>query len=164
MTKLESSKYRKTKRGLISQMLSSQKARSKERGDPKPAYTYDELRDWLYGQHLFHDLYDLWVMSGFDKWQAPSIDRDDDYDSYRFGNITLMTWRENHEKGVADRSSGKNSKLNKRVAQISLDGHIIKIHDSVQAAARNTDADAGNISNCCNGKQGKSKGCRWEFI
>ncbi len=156
--------YYKTKRGVVAKLYNHQKENSIARGYSPPAYTLDELYDWCMSKHVFHDLYDLWVISGFDSWQKPSIDRDDDYKSYEFGNISIMTWRENNDKCHADRKSGKNNKMSKAVQQLTKDGVPIKDHYSMSQAERETGVDVRHIQRVCKGKRKTAGGYRWRYI
>jgi len=103
-------KYRKTKTGLINLLFNSQYRRSKRRGHEPPNYTKQGFNTWILSQQNFKKLYDNWVKSGYDKWLKPSVDRIDNYKGYCFDNIQLVTWKENYEKGHADRKNGVNNK------------------------------------------------------
>jgi len=106
--------WEKTKRGVVFITYLSQKKSSKRRGHIPPTYTKYELEDWLMSQPLFHELYNKWVLSGYDKWEKPSVDRIDDDVHYCFTNIQLTTWRANQDKAYADIRSGKLTNKPKR--------------------------------------------------
>ncbi len=91
-------KFKRSKSGVISQLYSAQKASSKKRGHRPPEYSREELKDWLYSQSLFHELYSEWVQSGYIKRLKPSVDRDRDETHYCFSNIRLCQWQENNRK------------------------------------------------------------------
>jgi len=155
--------YYKTKRGIITKIYNHQKDGSIKRGHVPPAYTKEELYDWCMSQHIFHNLYDLWVISSFDKKQKPSIDRIMDSDGYKFSNIQIMTWRENHKKGYEDRRSGKNKKTLKAVQQLTKDGVPISDHYSISQASRDTGVNLHNIQSVCSGKRKTAGGFRWRY-
>ena len=92
--------YNRTKKGVLGTIWRSQKHNSKERGHRPPEYTRVELKDWLYSQPKFHELYNEWKLSGYKDRLKPSIDRKLDSVHYCFGNIQLMTWDENRAKGI----------------------------------------------------------------
>ncbi len=127
-------------------------------------YSSDDLIAWAWSQHLFHDLYDLWVLSGYDKMKRPSIDRKDDYVGYKFGNIQLMTWQDNFDKANADRRDGTNAKTSKAVRQYMLNGSVVEDHHSIKSASRKTNSKHQGISYCCNGERDTHNGFRWSFI
>jgi len=96
-------KYSRTKKGLVNTIYGHQKHSSKSRGHQSPAYTKKTLKEWLYSQRLFHELYESWVASGYDKWLTPSIDRIDSKIYYCLTNIQVMTWKENDIKGYSEK-------------------------------------------------------------
>ena len=55
-------------------------------------------------------------------------------------------------------------KLVKKVYQYSQYGELIKIHDSIQAAANSVEVDRSIISRCCNGEKKSSKGYIWSLV
>jgi hypothetical protein len=156
--KLKAKIYRKTKKGLVYSIYSNQTLHSKQKGKSKPSYSLNELRTWLFSQELFHKLYDNWVESGYDRMLIPSIDRKNDYKSYSFDNIQLMTWKENMEKGSFDRINGINNKLSKAVIQYDLEGNFIKEYYSIMQASRDNKISDSNISSVCSGKRFKTAG------
>ena len=91
--------YQKTKRGIIIQMIQTQKTSSKRRNHPMPEYTRKELEEWINADTAFNILYSNWVLNNYDKNLKPSCDRINDLDHYHFGNIQVITWAENNEKG-----------------------------------------------------------------
>lgn len=64
-----------------------------------PDFTKDEFVVWTLNDSDFKRIYRLWVISGFKKWQSPSIDRIDAAVSYLKNNLRWITWRENWSKG-----------------------------------------------------------------
>ena len=154
--------YRRTKIGLITRIYAQQRRHSKARGYTLPTYTKKELQYWLFSQTLFHELFDSWKTSGFDKNLIPSVDRKNDYKSYTLGNIQIMTWKQNFIKSHKDRKEGRNNKMSKAVNKYDLQGNFIKRYYSAAQAYRKTKSDSGSISRCCNGKQKTAGGYKWE--
>lgn len=159
--KLKSSRYAKTKKGLILSIYGSQKANSKRRNHNSPSYSLNELREWATNQSVFHDLFDDWVASGHKKALRPSFDRIDDYQGYSLDGIKIMTWEENKAKADFDIKNGINTKKSKAVEQLTLDGSFVKRHHSVNQAERDTGIYAANISSCCVGKRDTAGKFRW---
>ena len=156
-------RYFKTKDGLISRMYGSQRSNSKKRGDIPPAYTKQDLRDWLYSQKKFHHLFHLWEVSNYDKMLVPSVDRLNDYEPYTFSNIQLMTWIENKNKGEKDKLDGINNKQNRAIIQFSIDGDFIKEYYSLAQAGRELSISRASIRRCCQGKAKSACGFRWKY-
>jgi len=161
-------RYKRTRKGLSYVIYSSQKHHSIQRHHELPNYSLEEFRDWLFSQDNFEELYQNWVNSGYDKWNKPSVDRDEDSKPYTFSNIRLTIWKENDQK--AKRQKAKGEKINKGnphkpVIQYDLDGNFIDDHISTRAASRKSGASQGAISNACN-KRNNCKiagGFKWEF-
>jgi len=155
--------HKKTKRGVVLTIFSSQKASSLRLGYKKPIYTSQELKEWLFNQPLFHELYDKWVESGYDRWVKPSVDRKDDYKPYAFDNIQLMTWRENNEKIHRDKTEGRNNKQSRAVLQYDLDGNFIKEYYSIAQAVRETQTHQSLLLSVCMGKRKTTNKSIWAY-
>ena len=155
--------YFRTKEGLISKIYTNQVTHSRERGHLLPIYTLSELKEWFSLQENFDDLYNNWVLSGYSKNIKPSCDRLDDYKSYSFSNIRLVTWQINHEKGISDRMSGANKKQLKAVNQISLSGLFLSSYYSAAKASRSTGIIVSSITKCCRGVQQTAGGFMWRY-
>ena len=161
--------YSRTKRGLASKIYFAQVNSCRNRGHELPSYTIDELYKWLLNQVNFNSIYENWVKSKYDKMLYPSIDRLDDYLSYSFKNIRLVTWQENKNKGNRDRFNGTNNKINVPVLQYDLDGVFIKEHHSIASASRDTGSCKSSLRDVCigvrsNGRRGiTSNGFIWKF-
>lgn len=101
--------YKRTRKGLTTNMHSGQVRSSKTRGHDLPTYTALELREWVFNQPHFETMYQAYVDSGYDIMLIPSCDRIDDKLGYSFSNITLMTWKQNLDKAPRKLGTGKGS-------------------------------------------------------
>lgn len=155
--------YNKTKLGLTSRMYYSQRHSCKKRNHKMPEYNREEFQNWVLNHHLFEELYNNWVESGYDKKLRPSIDRLDDYKSYTFDNIRLCTWHENNLKHYIDVKKGINNKTNKSVLQYDLDGNYINEYHSISYAARITKIRNADIQRACSGIYKQAGGYAWEY-
>ena len=155
--------YYKTKKGVITRIYISQKSRSKLRGHDLPSYSKKELYEWMYSQKLFHELFDTWKLSNYNKMNKPSIDRIDDSIGYTMGNIQLMTWQENINKSCKDRLTGIDNRNNKSINQYTEDMKFIATFYSMQEACRQTGVACQNISATCRGKLHKAGGYIWKY-
>ena len=157
--------YIRSKAGLITKIYCAQKANSKVRGHSAPEYTKTQLSYWLFNQPKFHYLFDMWVSSGYDRNLAPSCDRSDDYLGYSLDRLQLVTWKQNNDKGRADRKNGIDNRQNKSVLQFSKDGNFIKEHHSTREASRQTGADNSHIARVCKGehKYKTAGGFIWKY-
>ena len=163
MSKHSVDKYQKTKKGIVTVIYNSQKQSSKRRGHPMPSYTLKELRQWMYSQKEFHELYDQWKASGYDRWLKPSCDRLDDYKPYTLDNLQVVAWKDNFSRSHKDRLNGVNNKASKSVLQFTLDGEFVAEHYSLHNAERQTGVSFKSISKVCNGEYSYAGGYVWEF-
>ena len=166
---LRTAKKRQTKDGFIKNLYTNQKHNANTKlkrhgsGHYAPKYTRKELHDWLMAQPLFHHLFHLYKVSGFDRMLAPSVDRIDDYDGYTFSNIQLMTWKENRDKGHADVFSGTNSKSTTKVVQFTKDGEELATYNSLALAERATGVARQDIYKVAKGKRNYAGGFIWKY-
>ena len=65
--RLDKNKYYRKKHGLVIRIYNNQTTTSRRRGHNKPSYTRKQLHEWLYSQRCFHEIYDNWVLSGYDR-------------------------------------------------------------------------------------------------
>jgi len=144
-------------------MYNSQKQNSKVRNYPLPNYSFNEFMEWAINKTNFNEIFENWAKSNFEKDLVPSVDRINDYISYEFGNIRLVTWKENKEKYNVDRVLGLNNKQNKEVYKYSIDGKYIEKYFSVRAAARANDCYSSGIIFCYQGRLKQHKGFIWKI-
>ena len=156
-------KYFRTKAGVVARIYSNQKNNSKGRNYPMPVYTQEQLKDWIFSQDNFTDLYNSWVESGYDRFLTPSCDRIDDYKSYTLDNLQLVTWDDNMRRGHLNQINGINTKRCKAVIQYTLDGKKVNEYYSLNNAERETGINHGDISCVCQGKSNTAGGYLWRY-
>lgn len=129
--------YDKTEKGVIRVMYKAQKASSKRRNMCMPNYTKKEFAKWLYDNN-FKELYNKWVLSGYNKEFKPSVDRKDDFLSYTFDNIKLVTWGENKKHQVSDilNGTGTSGLRCKPILQLDINGNVLAEYHSFSFARR----------------------------
>ena len=158
---IKSRDYRRTKIGLAYKMYSRQICNSKQRGHQPPTHTKKEFIDWIFSKPEYHTLHAEWVKSNYDKSKVPSCDRLDDYKTYSFDNIRIVTWEENSKSYDHDKRTGKNNKENSSVFQYSLSGEFIQEFHSRREAHRATGIHVTSIGACANGKVKTAGGFVW---
>ena len=156
-------KYKRSLRGKALGIYHSQVQTSIKRGHKLPEYTKKEFVDWIIGNDRYIELHSNWVESGYKRFQAPSCDRIDDYKSYSFDNIQLVTWEENHKKGASDIRNGINTKKCKSVIMVSDDDKkLIQFHSTLSAARYFGKNDSSFIVKAI--KKGcKAYGFKWKY-
>lgn len=155
-------RYR-TKEGLATKLYSAQKASSRQRKMDMPNYSRDDLFLWLIKQENFNRLYLDWINSGYNTKLTPSVDRLDDYKSYTFDNIRLVTWEENNKKIHSDEINGINTKKSHAINKLTMDGVFVKYYYSLKNAERETGICCKNISTVLKGKTKSAGGFKWEY-
>ena len=156
--------YRRTRNGLATKIYTCMKLSSIRRNHSSPKFTKNQLKEWLFSQPNFDSLFNAWVKSDYDRMLSPSCDRTDDYKGYDLSRIKLVSWRQNMDKGHADRINGINNKHSKAVIQMTLDGEFIAEYYSQQQASRVTNTRQSTISLCCIGSRNKSGGFKWRYV
>lgn len=136
-----------TRHGLIGCIYKNQKCNAKVRGHSVPDYTKPQLTAWLY-LNGFEALYQAWERSGFCKWLRPSVDRIDSKQSYFFGNIELVTWRENFDRNSVELGRPVRSSFGESFYSISA--AFKGVGHSIDYALKNGTTD--------------KTGRRWEFV
>ncbi len=151
--------HRLTKGGVVSRIYSSQKTHSALRNHPLPEYTRKELTQWLFSQSLFHELFDDWADSGYDRNLKPSVDRVFDDRGYSIDNIQLATTLANTRKQATLKRIGFKDDELKPVVAVSIGTGQIYEFISIRSASRETGVSRNGISACCHKKRIKdSKG------
>ncbi len=163
---LKAQKFAHSKGGVVSHIYNGQKTSSKKRGHPAPSYTKKELKEWLFSQKLFHELFDMWVIFDYDKDSKPSCDRVDDNVGYMLSNLELKMWCENSSKEHLKHLNGSTqvNKDYKGVEQITLDGEVVGVYFSMNHAGRVTGINQQNISAVCLGKRKTAGTYVWRFL
>ena len=157
-------KWDKTEKRVIRAIYKVEVRSSKQRNMPLPAYTRQELKEWLY-KHNFKELYDKWVDSGYNKYLKPSVDRLNDFKPYTFSNIRLVTWKDNllHQTNNRRNHIGKEGgKKRKIVRQYSLDRKLLAVYPSIHAAARAINGSFENIRRTCKKDSLSAYGYKWK--
>lgn len=155
--------YRHSHEGVARRIYSNQKTNSKKRQMKLPNYTIDEFLKWLLvdNKQLFDKLMKNWKNSNYDRNLRPSVDRKNDFISYTFDNIQLMTFGENCDKANKDIKNGKLNKQCKAVIQYTMDGIFIKEYLSLAIASRETNTERRNIQSVINGTRKSANGFKW---
>lgn len=156
-------KYRRTKKGLVTCLFRNQKTNSKRRGHKSPTYTKQELKEWLFSQHIFHVLFDNWKRLDYQKDYVPSVDRISNNNGYTLDNIQLMTWRENYLKECDYRKNYNIVNGEKAIQRFSLYGGFIDEFSSVIKAEKELNIFSSSIVKVCKGKQKSAGGYLWKY-
>ncbi len=156
------------KPNVIRRMYDRQVRNSKKRGMAVPSYTKSELLNWLLDDWVFDLLYTNWKHCGYLVEMAPSLDRIDDYISYTFSNIRLVTWQENRNYLSYSLVNGLNCKTSNKVTMYEIVTTVtykkVDTFHSAAEAARVTGVNKNNISECCRGYKQVSRWVLLEYL
>lgn len=142
-------KYRKTKKGFITNLYHKMKERN------KVDFSLEFLQEFS-NCNKFERLYLEWVKSNYNKQLKPSIDRINNKLHYTKTNIQWLTWAENRYKQSMERRCRKGE-----VYQM-LGNKIVKKFKSQREAVIKTGISQGNMSEVLNGKRKTAGG--YKFI
>lgn len=143
-------KYRRTRKGLITNLFQKIKSRNTVEFDIKYLHDFSNCKK-------FNRLFDEWVKSNYDKRLKPSLDRISHKKGYTKSNIQWLSWEENRFKQTIERRVRKG-----KVIQL-LDGSEIKTFASQRQAVLKTGLSQGNISMVLNGKRNTCGGFEWKY-
>lgn len=151
-------KFRKTKKGVLTNIYNKMKERSINRGMELPDFTLSEFHSIYLEDIKFNRLFTEWELSGYDTLKKPSIDRINNKSSYTLKNINFMTWRDNRFKQSMERRiRGKYNILMKK------DGVIINVFKSVKEAVKKTGLNQSGISSCLSNRYATTGGFEFEY-
>ena len=168
-------KYRQENKGelfyWITKIYGRMKRDNKNKFNIDLPFTKDEFKKWLDDNYKteIRRMLTEYKNSNYIKSLCPSVDRIDDYKSYTFDNMQLITWKENNDKG---RISLKNKKQcyemakrvwSKKVNQKELDGNVIATFNSTHDVEILLGYDSSLIARACRVNK-VSKGYKWECV
>lgn len=151
-------KYRKTPKGVLTNLHNKMKERSIKRGMDMPDFTLIEFHSKYLNDTKFNRLFVEWELSGYQKNKKPSVDRINNKLPYTLRNINFMTWGDNRFKQSMERRvRGKYNSLMKK------DGVLINVFKSVRDAVRKTGLNQSGISCCLVKKYKHTGGFEFEY-
>lgn len=120
-------KYRRSKKGVLTNIYDHLKRRNKAKFGMELTFTSKEFQEKYIDDNDFLNIYNGWVDSGYQYYKKPSVDRKNPDEPYIFENMQFMTWEENRKKGEKERS-----RIVTSISMFDLDGKHIKDFDSVK--------------------------------
>ena len=156
--------YRRSLKGRLIQMYNDQLKNCKNRNHSLPSYTKDEFLDYMLNYDKYLELHKNWKDSMYKKELSPSIDRIDEYSTYSFENIQVVTWAENNNLAYKRRKNGDNNKQSRIVGLLDSYGNIVEVFHSINEAGRKYNLKASHISEVCYCKRKQAGGYKWVFL
>ena len=136
-------KYRKTKKGVLTNMYSQMRSRH------NVEFTLREFHSMFLNDLKFIRLFKEWIRCGYQKQLKPSVDRIDCKKHYSKKNINMMTWAENRFK-----QSSFDGKRGRKPAVLQLLGNkIMRKFQSQRHVVKELGILQGNLSSVLNGKR-----------
>ena len=150
-------KYRKTPKGVLTNIYHHQKTRNIKNGFGEIGYSLKWLHDRFLNDEKYNRLFAEWVKSGYSKAKKPTIDRLNHKKGYQKDNIHLLSWSDNRFKQIMERRSRKGAVLQK------LNGKIVKVWKSQREAWRKLHLQQSMLSQALTGKSKTAYGFTWEY-
>lgn len=151
-------RYKRTSKGLLTQIINNQKQRSKKRGFAPPEYSLKEFHDKFIADKKFIRLFKEWVKADYNKNKTPSFDRISFKKPYTFSNISLKTWSENRLKQKIE-----SKMFYCKTVLMKRDGVLVRKFKSVGEAARVTKLHQSNISRAIANQNRTCGGYNWQY-
>lgn len=151
-------KFRKTPKGVLTNLYSKMKERATSKNIELPDFTLVELHNMFLNDKKYLRIFKEWERSNYQKAFKPSIDRINNKIGYIKSNIHVLTWGENRFKQAMERRSRKG-----KVAQI-LNGQVVKIWGSQREACKKLNLSQSMLSSALTGKYKQAYGYKWKYI
>lgn len=157
----------RTKIGRIRQIYNGQRSHRKFKGLDLPTYNFNEFKEWVLSQDVYHNIYDKWVESGYKKSESPSVDRINNHIGYTIKNIQIMTWADNFKKSNVDIRRGdiitKNlwGGGNRSIIGKNLKTGEVRDFISLSEAKRELGVQTGNVAKVLKGQRPHT--LNWSF-
>lgn len=151
-------KYRRSKKGVLTNIFQHMKARSKKYGY-KLGITLEYLHDRFLTDIKFNSIYNRWKRNGYKYYDKPSIDRKDAFGGYTKDNIQVMTWRQNRTKGDVEVAMKKWKAIN----CFDLQGNQVAQFQSIKDAVEKLGLHQGLVSAVLLGDRTHTAGYKFEY-
>ena len=145
-------RYRKTKKGVLTNIYNHQKNRN------IVEYSLKEFQEKFIDDKIFKRLYDEWVKHNYNKQYKPTIDRIDCFGTYNFKNIHCLSWADNRYKQRMELK-----RIRSRKVLMLKDGEVVKEFNSQRQAVIETSLSQGNLSSCLSGRRKYCGGYEWKY-
>ncbi len=151
-------KFRKTPKGVLTNLYSKMRERAKNKKIDSPDFNLKEFHEMYLKDKNFLRIFNEWEKSNYTKAKKPSVDRINNKVGYLKNNIHIISWSENRFKQSMERRSRKGE-----VAQI-LNNKIVKIWTSQREACKKLNLSQSMLSGALTGKYKTAYGFEWEYI
>jgi len=151
-------KYRRTKKGVLTNIYAKQMERSKKKGFPMPNYSSKYLHLRFLDDIKFNRIFKEWVKSNYSKPFKPSIDRINHKKPYTKENIQILRWSDNRYKESMERRNLKGD-----VYQMLNGGIVNKYKSQREAVKLNRNFTQSMLSQALTGVCKTAYGYNWVY-
>ena len=147
-------KYRKTPKGVLTNIYHKMKERSKNKGLPSVTFTLSEFQGRYLEDNRFLELHRNWECSGYLKQEKPSADRINPLLGYSLENIRFVAWATNRRKADWEKSFLHTASID----MLDENGRKMRSFESIKEAHMQTGIGSSLIIQCCQKRVRKAKG------
>lgn len=140
--------YRKTEKGVLTNLYSKMKERNRNKGFGDLTFSLKVLHETYLKDTAYVKLFKNWIDSGCNKNLKPSFDRINPKIGYTLENIKLLTWGENRKKADWEKSFIYTTP----VVMYDINGNFIREFGSTKEANMITGIRQSGITSCCQGR------------
>jgi len=148
-SQINTQRYRKTSKGVLTNLYSKMIERCRKNIKPLPNFTLKEFHNKFLNDENFLKIFHSWENSGYQYYYKPSIDRINPDKSYSKDNIQMLTWYANRTKG--DRENAE--RFTTPIIMANRNNEFEMMFESVKQAVKFTGLSQGCIVLCCQGKR-----------
>ena len=153
-------RFRRTPKGVLTNIYAAQRTNSPKRGFGPVGYTLKQFHERFLVDPRFLQLHQAWLALGCPYREKPSVDRIDPLKGYTLENVQIMTWAENHAKGMAEASLTHGH----GVIQLDMNGNEIARFESMAEASAKTGVCRSSLPKACDGRYRQCGGYRWRYV
>ena len=152
-------RYRKTPKGVLTNLYSKMQERNIKRGYGILPFSLSELHEIYLNDKNFLCIFKKWEEGNYRTELKPSFDRINPTIGYTLENIEIKTWGENRKKADWEKSFIYTTP----VVMLDKNGTVIREFGSTKEASLITGFSQSGITACCQGRYSQTNGYIFKY-